>query len=37
MIQEGKHEQKILMEKLDDVRKDLDDLTGQVKNTVEDF
>ena len=37
MIQEGKHERKILIEKLDDVRKDLDNLTGKVKNSTEDF
>ena len=37
MIREAKHEQNILMQKLEKVRSDLQEITGSVENTTKNF
>lgn len=37
MIREAKHEQNILMQKLEKVRNDLQEITGSVENTTKNF
>lgn len=37
MVREAKHEQNILMQKLEKVRSDLQEITGSVENTTKNF